>query len=436
MDRLSHQETIMPDGRSLADHRLRVLHKLVAVPVGVIGKARLGLLRSDGLLLHAHQLRVRRHVRQRQAPELLHAVEAVLHHKALQLRAQSLHQRVAVHHDAGADLHGVGAKEDELGGVGAVLHAADAGERALRVLRLEHLGDGHHARQRNWLDRLARVAARRGVALHRRHWPQSLEIDAHHALDGVDGGDAVAAVGHRGARGGGDVGHVGRHLGPHRDGGSLVDPAANLAEQLAVLPHGHAHLALRHPVWAGEVDLKGIHAHLFAPANELLPCALVVLLHDGGNEHSVGVLLLEALELVQHDLQRAVADELDVLPAEHLVVGALELGVARRDVDDLGRVQADRLGNHAAPALVERLLHYDVVRTGRAAADDEGVGHFQAVDLDGQAGPAGYCAVLELEASGAIAVAVVGGVAHSQSATAGSPRLGATRPPRGPQPSA
>lgn len=131
----------------------------------------------------------------------------------------------------------------------------------------------------------------------------------------------------------------------------------------AHLSHGHAHLALRHAVGAGEVDLKGVHPRLLAPLNQLLPlragkegleackavaaalrtcctqagearmvpqtCAagpyhvatagaapglsfcfrsshrrLVELLHDGRNQDSVGELLLQLLELLEHHLQR------------------------------------------------------------------------------------------------------------------------------------
>ncbi len=45
-------------------------------------------------------------------------------------------------------------------------------------------------------------------------------------------------------------------------------------EQVAVLAHGHAHLALRHAVRAAEVYLKRVHAHVLAPLDELLPRGL------------------------------------------------------------------------------------------------------------------------------------------------------------------
>ena len=53
-------------------------------------------------------------------------LEVVLGHEAEQLVLHALDAVVAELHDAGADLHGVAAEEDELGGVLAALDAADA----------------------------------------------------------------------------------------------------------------------------------------------------------------------------------------------------------------------------------------------------------------------------------------------------------------------
>lgn len=49
-------------------------------------------------------------------------------------------------------------------------------------------------------------------------------------------------------------------------------------QQFAVLPHGHAHLALRHAVRAAEVDLKGVHPGVLAPLEQLLPRRPIILL--------------------------------------------------------------------------------------------------------------------------------------------------------------
>ena len=55
-------------------------------------------------------------------------------------------------------------------------------------------------------------------------------------------------------------------------------------QDFRVLSHGHAHLALRHAMWTGEVDLKGIYATLLTPLYELFPRSSVELLHDGCNQ--------------------------------------------------------------------------------------------------------------------------------------------------------
>jgi hypothetical protein len=54
---------------------------------------------------------------------------------------------------------------------------------------------------------------------------------------------------------------------------------ANL-QQIAVLPHGHAHLALGHAVRAAEVDLEGVYARRLAPLYQLLPRRTVILLQN------------------------------------------------------------------------------------------------------------------------------------------------------------
>ena len=60
---------------------------------------------------------------------------------------------------------------------------------------------------------------------------------------------------------------------------------------------------------------------------ECIRCAHpVVFLHDGGDKDAARELPFEACELVQHRLQRPVADQLDVFPADHLQKnGAYEL---------------------------------------------------------------------------------------------------------------
>lgn len=99
------------------------------------------------------------------------------------------------------NLHGACSEQDELGRVLPGLHPPNPRERLplARELLSDHLGDVHAARERNRAHRLARVAARGGVALDARLGGQGFEVDAHDAHDGVDGGDALAALAQGGA---------------------------------------------------------------------------------------------------------------------------------------------------------------------------------------------------------------------------------------------
>src|SRR5205807_8206507 len=129
---------------------------------------------------------------------------------------------------------------------------------------------------------------------------------------------------------------------------------AHLGQNLRVLAHRRAHAPLRQAVRAGEIALEGIHADRLAALDNLDPGVLAVLLHDRGNQHAVGILVLDLLELVDPGGERAVANQLDVLPADDLVrPGSAQAAVARLHVDDLGGVEADRLADDRAPTLVE-----------------------------------------------------------------------------------
>ena len=64
----------------------------------------------------------------------------------------------------------------------------------------------------------------------------------------------------------------------------MLDKCACDLQDFRVLSHGHAHLALRHAMRTGEVDLESIHATLLTPLYELLPRSSVELLHDGCNQ--------------------------------------------------------------------------------------------------------------------------------------------------------
>ena len=115
--------------------------------------------------------------------------------------------------------------------------------------------------------------------------------------------------------------------------------------------------------------------------------SLSILLHDRGDEHAVGELVLALLEFLQPDLERPVADQFDVFPADDfLAVAGHELGVARRDIDDLRGIEADRLGNDRAPAFLEGAGDDVEIRPRRTGADDERIGELETIDGGGERG--------------------------------------------------
>ena len=72
-------------------------------------------------------------VGERAAAEVVEGVEAFAAHPGEEAVGHVFDDAIAVVHDGGADLHGAGAEEDELGGVLPGGDAADAGDRAARL---------------------------------------------------------------------------------------------------------------------------------------------------------------------------------------------------------------------------------------------------------------------------------------------------------------
>src|SRR5690606_19008513 len=91
--------------------------------------------------------------------EVFESLELVLLHKCEQLLAERLDETVAMLHHAGADLHRVGAEEDELRGVLARLNPADPADRATGELFANDLGDFHDHPQGDRQYGTARVTA-------------------------------------------------------------------------------------------------------------------------------------------------------------------------------------------------------------------------------------------------------------------------------------
>src|SRR5690606_41482647 len=69
--------------------------------------------------------------------------------------------------------------------------------------------------------------------------------------------------------------------------------------------------ALGETVRAGEVQLEGVDARGLAALDDLNPAIFAALFHDRRDEDAIGVVALEAAELVFPDLDGAIADELD-----------------------------------------------------------------------------------------------------------------------------
>ena len=154
----------------------------------------------------------------------------------------------------------------------------------------------------------ARGWAARGIAFDGGNGAERLQVNPRAREDGVDCGDALCAATEGRTRGQPDVTNVGRHLRPHWAIGGTDDPAGDLFDHLGVLPHRRAHVPLGVPVRAREIALKAVDAALGDAPCKLLPALLVVLLHDGGNQHPIRVLGLQPAEVVQPILERAVRD--------------------------------------------------------------------------------------------------------------------------------
>ena len=288
---------------------------------------------------------------------------------------------VAKLHDAGANLHGVASEKDEFGSIATGFDATDGGEGTAGEFFANEGCDFHHHAEGDGFDRFGRVAAGGGVAFYGGHGAEAVEVDSHHGADGVDGGDTFATIGESGSGGVLDVSDVRGHFCPDGNFGDLVHPRADFAEDIRVLAHGGAHLAFGKAVGAGEVEFEGIDTGVLATLGNFAPRVFVELFHDGSDEHSVGIFVFALLEFVEPFVERAVADELDVFPADHfLAVVRFQFGIAGTDVDDFGSVEADGLGDDAAPAFFKCSFDDADVGSGRAGSNDERVGHLDAVD--------------------------------------------------------
>src|SRR5579871_1189840 len=97
--------------------------------------------------------------------------------------------------------------------------------------------------------------------------------------------------------------------------------------------------------------------------------------------------VLDLLEFPQPGLERAIDDQLDILPADDLIgAGGAQASVAGLHIDDLRCVQAYGLANDGAPALLERFTDNARVGARRSRGNDKRIGQLQAIHRETQVG--------------------------------------------------
>ena len=194
-----------------------------------------------------------------------------------------------------------------------------------------------------------------------------------------DCADPLAAAANRGPARVGDAGDVRRHLCPDRFLGRRHYLARRFLDDLGIFAHGRAHFSFGQPVGTGEVELERVDAHFLASPHNLGPGVLVILLHDGSDEDSVQVLI--AYIFLNSSIQilkgRSLINSMFSQPTTSLPSAAKRAFRSRwRYVNDLGRIQADGLGDDRAPAFAKSARDHIEVGSGRAGANHEGVRKF------------------------------------------------------------
>jgi hypothetical protein len=161
----------------------------------------------------------------------------------------------------------------------------------------------------------------------------------------------------------------------------LHHPAAYFFQNVRILSHRRAHFALGQPVRARHVQLERVNTRILAAANKLVPCVAVVLLHNGGNENAVRMLVLHLLEFIDPSFERPIGNKFDVFPAVDLArFPAPQPRIPRLNVDHLTRIKAHRLANHSAPSLFERFANHIRIRPRRTRPDHKRIRQMQTID--------------------------------------------------------
>ena len=129
---------------------------------------------------------------------------------------------------------------------------------------------------------------------------------------------------------------------------------------------------------AAEVELEAIGAGVFGPFHEFMP-ALARIDHQRSDDSVIGPAFLHFGNFAEIGLDGAIADQLDIVEANHAHGPDVHGRITRRNVDD--RI-ADGFPDHPAPAGFERTMRLIGSVRRRAGSDPKRVGGFDAGEID------------------------------------------------------
>src|SRR5262249_42889346 len=125
-----------------------------------------------------------------------------------------------------------------------------------------------------------------------------------------------------------NVGDVRRELHQHGCACDFLHPFGDHAGVLGHLPDGGAHAAFAHAVRAAEVELEAIRAGVFAALDDVVPGFPLGIDHQARDHSVMREALFDFGDLAEVGIDRAIADELDVVEAHHALAVPIDGGVA------------------------------------------------------------------------------------------------------------
>jgi hypothetical protein len=318
---------------------------------------------GDDMIIHVEVFPVREG-RNRFADKIRGPGKAFFIHPVAEPFAQIFDDPKSVRHHGRAYLHARRAEEHELRGV---LPGADTADT-----RHRHFGgdgvlcDGGQHFERDRLDGGAAITAEGRLPAYIGVGDEGIQVDARDGLDGIDEREGLAACLYGGAASRYDRVYVGGQFGDNGNGSHLHHPFHHEACDFWVLANGGAHSSFRHPVRAAEIKLQSMGAGIFYLFDQLVPALPVIIRHQRDDHRPVGEEADTFPDLPEVDLQRPVADQLDIIQAHDTAAVIVDGGVAGGDVLHLA---AQRLPHHAAPAGFESAQDIDLFvgrwRTGQ-----------------------------------------------------------------------